>query len=329
MSKLDSGLVELVGRNFLTAQLLQAGLEVALPVRDRGIDLIAYADLGGNVDRFVGRPIQLKAALNRSFSIDRKYQKFPDLLIAHVWGLDDLAKSCCYLMSHAESVAIGNEMGWTQTVSWEKGYYMTTSPSKKLLALLEPYRMTAEAWWPRIVANGVAIDASADRGPLSAESAALNVLLMVHELHKQGFQRLRIVPGISPSGLHWRVTILPASRVLQTHGALSRDWTWSGPEPFYTSGQHSRYFGWEDAESDPPAELAHKFLNRFHEIAEPARGADWAYAGWYVEMLGRAQAGELPIAYAEFDADPDPRWLPTTKGVDSGLPMPPPGEMVG
>jgi hypothetical protein len=33
---------------------------------------------------------------------------------------------------------------------------------------------------------------------------ALRVLRMVHELHKRGRQRLRIVPTMAPSGLHWR-----------------------------------------------------------------------------------------------------------------------------
>lgn len=41
----DSQLTELSGRHFLIAQLVAGGLEVAVPVRDRGVDLIAYLDL--------------------------------------------------------------------------------------------------------------------------------------------------------------------------------------------------------------------------------------------------------------------------------------------
>ena len=148
---MDSKLVELIGRNYLTAELLRAGLEVAAPVRDRGIDLIAYADLGVAVDRFVARPIQLKAARGRSFSIARKYKKFPGLLLAYVWGLDNLATTRCYLMSHEESLAIGDAMGWTKTASWTKGYYVSNSPSKKLIDLLSPYLATRDTWWVRVV----------------------------------------------------------------------------------------------------------------------------------------------------------------------------------
>jgi hypothetical protein len=46
-------------------------------------------------------------------------------------------------------------------------------------------------------------------------------------------------------------------------------------------------------------------------------------------MLAKAKTGEFPIAYADWYDDPDPRWLPTTAGFQSGLPMPPPGEAKG
>ncbi len=46
-------IVELIGRNWLVNELLQANLEVALPMRDRGIDLIAFADLDTRVKLFI------------------------------------------------------------------------------------------------------------------------------------------------------------------------------------------------------------------------------------------------------------------------------------
>lgn len=81
---MDSQVLEILGRNQLIGELLRAGLEVSLPIRDRGIDLIAYADLNSDVQKFPARPIQMKAASNRSFGLDQKYAKFPDLLIAYV-----------------------------------------------------------------------------------------------------------------------------------------------------------------------------------------------------------------------------------------------------
>jgi hypothetical protein len=68
---MDSQIVEMLGRNHLVGELIRSGLEVSLPLRDRGIDLIAYADLISSVPVFRVRPIQMKAASNRSFGLDQ------------------------------------------------------------------------------------------------------------------------------------------------------------------------------------------------------------------------------------------------------------------
>lgn len=68
--------------------------------------------------------------------------------------------------------------------------------------------------------------------------------------------------------------------------------------------------------------LGGKVRERFPEIASAGRGRDWAYTGWFAELLGFAVRGTLPVAYAEFH-DPVPWYLPTTEGTQSGLPMPP------
>jgi len=45
--------IELLGRNRLTDELLGAVLEVAIPERDQGVDLIAYLDLDPETGPFV------------------------------------------------------------------------------------------------------------------------------------------------------------------------------------------------------------------------------------------------------------------------------------
>src|SRR5688500_865685 len=99
---MDTQTIELVGRNQLTAELLRAGLEVALPLRDRGIDLIAYADTGADVATFTAVPIQMKVASERSFSINRKYEKFPNLLHAYVWGIQVSECLATYALTQPE-----------------------------------------------------------------------------------------------------------------------------------------------------------------------------------------------------------------------------------
>jgi len=60
----------------------------------------------------------------------------------------------------------------------------------------------------------------------------------------------------------------------------------------------------------PPIVPAKRRLARIDAEADP--GADWASAGWYLGMLAKAERGELPVAYADWYDEPDPRWLPTT-----------------
>ena len=58
-AKIDTQVVELIGRSRLIIELLGAGLEVAVPIRDRGVDLIVYVDLETKARSFIARPIQL------------------------------------------------------------------------------------------------------------------------------------------------------------------------------------------------------------------------------------------------------------------------------
>lgn len=134
-------------------------------------------------------------------------------------------------------------------------------------------------------------------------SRAIRVLLMVHELHKVGYQRLRIAPGLSPSGMHWRCSIISASDVNES-GWQPTTYVWGTPdnpmsEAFYTSGQEARYFGWDDAEGDNARTLAAKFIHRFGDLSLKGVGLDYPYSGWFTWMLGNAEAGRLPIFYSD------------------------------
>lgn len=153
MTKTNSQIVELIGRNYLVSELLKAGFEVASPLRDRGVDLIAYMDIDEDIDRFVGIPIQLKAASKRSFSINRKYNKFPNLIMAYVWDLASTEyQPTIYALTQAEAVAVGDLMGYTNTNSWKvKGSYEQTQPSKRLIEYLQPFQMTPISWRQKLL----------------------------------------------------------------------------------------------------------------------------------------------------------------------------------
>ena len=81
--QLDSQQVEILGRNLVKASLIEAGVEVATPERDNGIDLLAYR--WNQNALFVTYPIQIKAASAFSFGMDRKYAKIPRLHSVGPW----------------------------------------------------------------------------------------------------------------------------------------------------------------------------------------------------------------------------------------------------
>lgn len=69
---MDNKITELRGRNRLVEALLGEGIEVAIPMWDNKIDLVAYLPVGPPQDRFVAAPIQLKAASAERFVLNKK-----------------------------------------------------------------------------------------------------------------------------------------------------------------------------------------------------------------------------------------------------------------
>lgn len=148
---MDTQHVELLGRNLLVGELLRSDLEVALPMRDRGVDLVVYADLSKKVKSFAAVPIQLKASTARSFSVDKKYERISNLLLVHVWHVNDGQEPVFYALRYPEAVKVLEQMGYADTPSWGRGGYSTSNPSRKLCEKLAPYKMDQSQWWEKIV----------------------------------------------------------------------------------------------------------------------------------------------------------------------------------
>jgi hypothetical protein len=152
--RLDTQVVEVLGRHRLMGELLRDGLEVAIPARDRGVDLIAYADLSLQVAEFAARPIQMKAFTASGFSAARKYARIVDLIVAYVWHLGGDQSAVTFALPYADVLRVAESMGWTSTASWQDGgAYITTSPSQRLLGVLEPYRMGPTKWWSLVTGS--------------------------------------------------------------------------------------------------------------------------------------------------------------------------------
>ncbi|MGV3723260.1 MAG: hypothetical protein ACO1SX_20360, partial [Actinomycetota bacterium] len=89
-----------------------------------------------------------------SFGIWSKYERIHDLILAYVWHLDGEQDPVTYALTCEEALAVGREMGWTQTASWtEQGAYTTTRPGTKLCEQLERYRMSPDKWRTKITTS--------------------------------------------------------------------------------------------------------------------------------------------------------------------------------
>ncbi len=159
-------------------------------------------------------------------------------------------------------------------------------------------------------------------GDAMHDNASL-VLLMVSELHKMGYERMRISPGMSSSGLHWRCGITHVANIDPDHGAMALDG--SKDLVAYSTSAGDQFFGWDDAACDSPISLARKFIERFPVIARLGRGDDEEYAQWYEQVVQLVEEGDLPYVYSDWSEDSEDGILPTVGGINK-LPMPPDGE---
>jgi hypothetical protein len=132
---------------------------------------------------------------------------------------------------------------------------------------------------------------------------ANRVLSMVLYLHKWGYQKIRIAPGISDDGKEWECAITHIRNIDHNNGALLSTDPHDGHVAHYTTAESSEYFGWTDAQRDNSRELAERFMQRFPKLLGLGNGRDWAYSGWYVSVLGIAETGHLPVAYGDPNVD--------------------------
>lgn len=129
------------------------------------------------------------------------------------------------------------------------------------------------------------------------------ILEMIRELHNRGFEAIRLCPQISNSGVHGIAWLTSAEHVLPKHGAIlhpsalmqaMKSASNAALVAYYSSAQGTKYFGWEDADEDSPAQLADKFVERFSGICVNARQADREYVKWFKCMLVDTEPEGLP-----------------------------------
>lgn len=136
----DTQQVEVIGRGRLVEALVLDGVEVALPVRDRGVDLVAYLDR----PTWAAVPLQLKASTHTGWGLSRKYERTAGVVLVYAWHVFDPGAVELRAMTYADAVAIAEEMGYARSASWtEHGSYSVTNVRPgRLCDLLDPYLVT-------------------------------------------------------------------------------------------------------------------------------------------------------------------------------------------
>jgi hypothetical protein len=146
----ESETIEVVGRNRVIEDLLLAGLQVAVPLKAQEFDLIAYGELSERSTSFSGCPIQVKASQGRSFKLDQRFDRVANLIHAFVWGIGT-GQVTTYALNQREVVEVAEALGYTLAQSWQKDLYASAPHAKTLVELIEPFRMSPEAWRKKVL----------------------------------------------------------------------------------------------------------------------------------------------------------------------------------
>lgn len=122
------------------------------------------------------------------------------------------------------------------------------------------------------------------------------VLQGVLVLHQRGYHQARVLPGLSPSGVHWRILIAPSSPDSESDSGVEFD---AEPSVVYSTAADHAFEGWlVDATTDPGT-VADLILKALPGLT--ATDEDPAYVSWFVGLMQLvANHGELPIAYADY-----------------------------
>jgi len=133
-----------------------------------------------------------------------------------------------------------------------------------------------------------------DRELAKTQRHCQRTLRMVSELHKKGYQGLRIYPYQGSVG-PWRLEIYPYVDFSSDNSLILKHTRESKITPARHSAGSDDYFFWSNSSNYNARQLADKFEKKFATLCHFTKGRDWEYAGWYTELLGEVEkSNSLP-----------------------------------
>lgn len=140
-------------------------------------------------------------------------------------------------------------------------------------------------------------------------------------LHQRGYHSARILPGMSGSGMYWRVAIAAAADFQTDNGHLElRDWD---SAVNYTTGSGREFADSRVDVSTSPDVVADLILSCLPRLF--AAEDDPLYAEWYAKLMRLVDEHDsLPIAYADYFDDESGWEIGWGSGIRYPHPPPPP-----
>ena len=150
--------------------------------------------------------------------------------------------------------------------------------------------------------------------PFGWKEVAFRLFDAVALLHSLGHQRLHVIPNQGDLGWHFNVAL---AEDVDYHDGFYPEWNHDATVLAWTSASSPRVGDLVVGTDTPTSDIARAMLSR---TADKGLGIDWAYAGWYAELVAEAhRAGELPASDAWHGGS-----FCWGLGYDTGIPFPPP-----
>ena len=164
---------------------------------------------------------------------------------------------------------------------------------------------------------------------------------LVGELHRLGYERLRLAPSIEDAGPApiWFGEIAPVNYFRKDHGAVLAQHPFplkvqealrgANPNayPMFTSRWcNGPDYPWPGFLNAPITECAEQWISKYAKLAIEGEGADAEYATWYTRMLETTSPTGLITAYYYWVPEL-PNYMYVTHGPNGcdRFPLPPPG----
>lgn len=147
---LDTQQIEILGRNLLVSALLREGIEVALPLRDNGIDLLAYTGYFDESGVARMTPIQLKCASTTAWGLKKKYARIRDLHLVYVWHVAAGSDPEFHCMRYEDAEQVLVERNYAREYWQEHGSYAVNGVGGDLRESLAKFKVKPGEWRKRL-----------------------------------------------------------------------------------------------------------------------------------------------------------------------------------